>query len=120
MENNLRTFEALSDPTRLRILSLLAERGELCVCHIFESLEMSQPRVSRHLGVLRSAKLVNARRNGRWIYYSLHQVPLDNAIGSIRQILDKWDVHTEPAEVPVPLAVAAVTDESAPCEDCDC
>lgn len=63
-------FRALGDETRLRIVALLAH-GELCVCHIEKALELSQPMVSRHLGVLRAANIVEARREGTWVYYSL-------------------------------------------------
>ncbi|MDH7510101.1 MAG: metalloregulator ArsR/SmtB family transcription factor [Methanolinea sp.] len=61
-------FKALSDETRLRIYLLLGG-GELCVCHIQAALGTTQTKVSRHLGVLRNAGLVTARREGLWIYY---------------------------------------------------
>jgi ArsR family transcriptional regulator len=65
-------FKALSDDTRLRVIKLLQER-ELCVCELMQVLEMSQPRISRHLSVLKNAGLVNDRREGKWIHYSLRQ-----------------------------------------------
>ena len=63
-------FRAFCDQTRLRILSLLRD-GELCVNDIVEVLQVPQPRVSRHLGHLRKAGLVIARKSGLWIHYSL-------------------------------------------------
>jgi ArsR family transcriptional regulator len=63
-------FRAFCDRTRLRILSLL-RNGELCVGDIVDILEVPQPRVSRHLGHLRKAGLVTARRSGLWMHYSL-------------------------------------------------
>jgi ArsR family transcriptional regulator len=63
-------FRALGDETRLRIVALLAH-GELCVCHIEKALDLSQPNVSRQLGILRSAGVVEARREGTWVYYSI-------------------------------------------------
>jgi ArsR family transcriptional regulator len=63
-------FRALGDDTRLRIVALLAH-GELCVCHIEKALELSQPNVSRQLGILRTSGVVDARRDGSWMYYSL-------------------------------------------------
>lgn len=63
-------FGALSDETRLRILTLLTH-GELCVCQIEAILQMPQSKVSRHLMVLRYAGLVSWRREGVWIHYSL-------------------------------------------------
>jgi len=57
-------FKALGEPTRLRIVRLLAEQ-ELCVCELEEIMEMSQPRISQHLKVLKHAGLVNERREGQ-------------------------------------------------------
>jgi ArsR family transcriptional regulator, arsenate/arsenite/antimonite-responsive transcriptional repressor len=65
-----RLFKALGDETRLRIVALLAH-GELCVCHIEEALRISQPKVSRHLAILRAAGVVDHRRDGTWVYYRL-------------------------------------------------
>lgn len=63
-------FRALADETRVRIVALLAH-GELCVCHIEKALDLSQPNISRHLGILRMAGIVDARRDGTWVYYQL-------------------------------------------------
>lgn len=63
-------FKAFADPTRLRILSLLLE-GELCVCHIVDILGEVQPKVSRHLAILREAGLVQVRKEGNWRHYAL-------------------------------------------------
>jgi ArsR family transcriptional regulator len=65
-----RLFKALADDTRLRIVALLAH-GELCVCHLEEALQIAQPTASRHLGILRAAGVVEARREGTWVYYRL-------------------------------------------------
>jgi ArsR family transcriptional regulator len=65
-------FKALSDDTRLRVIKLLQDR-ELCVCELMQVLDMSQPRISRHLSVLKNAGLVNDRREGKWIHYSLRK-----------------------------------------------
>lgn len=70
MEELLSIFGALSDATRLRILKLL-EHGELCVCDIVAALDMSQPKVSFHLNVLKKAGLIRDRKQGKWIHYSL-------------------------------------------------
>ncbi len=63
-------FKALADTTRLRILGLLLT-GEVCVCHIHESLRISQPKASRHLAYLRRSGLVDTRREGLWVHYRL-------------------------------------------------
>jgi ArsR family transcriptional regulator len=65
-------FKALSDETRLRILHLLLE-GELCICDLMEVLELPQSKVSRHMAYLKHSGLVNDRREGVWIYYSLKE-----------------------------------------------
>jgi len=65
------TFKALGDPVRLRLFQLLAGQDELCVCHLTEALNLPQSTVSRHLGVLRHAGLVQTRREGKWMHYRL-------------------------------------------------
>ncbi|MGH1371757.1 MAG: ArsR/SmtB family transcription factor [Cellvibrionaceae bacterium] len=66
-------FKALSEPVRLRILYMMLQRGELCVCDIVDSLALSQSVVSRHLAYLRNNGLVSTRREGVWVYYELIQ-----------------------------------------------
>src|SRR5947208_3957349 len=68
-----RLLKALADETRLRILGLLLT-GEVCVCHIHESLRIPQSKASRHLAYLRRAGLVETRRDGLWIHYRLAQL----------------------------------------------
>lgn len=63
-------FAALSDPTRLRLLSLMKDR-EVCVCYLQEVLKTNQPKISRHLAYLKKADLVEARRDGKWSHYRL-------------------------------------------------
>jgi ArsR family transcriptional regulator len=63
-------FRAFSDRTRLRILHLLLQ-GELCVCDIVRAIGIPQPTASRHLSYLRKARLVVAKRKGRWMFYTL-------------------------------------------------
>lgn len=65
-------FEALSDPIRRHILALLLIHDERCVCDLNAVLDVPQPKVSRHLGVLREAGLVLTRREGVWMHYRLH------------------------------------------------
>ncbi len=64
-------FDVLVDATRRRILALLADRGELCVCELTAALDETQPKISRHLGVLKDAGLVTPRREGTWMHYRL-------------------------------------------------
>src|SRR4051812_49296611 len=81
-------FRALADPTRLRIVALLAG-GEICVCHIHQSLRIPQPKASRHLAYLRRAGVVATRREGLWVYYRL----ADPADATVRTIVNAA-IHT--------------------------
>lgn len=65
-------FQALSDPTRIRILRLLADTGEeACLCELVDSMLEPQYNLSRHMKVLRQAGLVSAEKDGRWVYHRL-------------------------------------------------
>ena len=79
-------FSALSDPARLRVLSILssAPAGEVCVCDFVEPLGKSQPTVSHHLRILSEAGLVRGDRRGKWVWYSL--VP--ERLAALRSALD--------------------------------
>lgn len=65
-------FAALANETRLRLLILLQQEGELCVCELTHAVGAAQPTVSRHLAELRRTELVAARRRGQWMHYRLH------------------------------------------------
>ena len=65
-----RLFRALADPTRLRLINLVA-RQEVCVCYFVEVIGVPQPKISRHLAYLRRAGIVAARREGKWMHYKL-------------------------------------------------
>src|SRR2546427_6252682 len=81
-------FRALADPTRLRLLNLIADRG-ICVCYLVEILRMSQPKVSRHLAYLRRAGIAASRREGKWMHYRL-RTPDDPAAAAIlREALER-------------------------------
>jgi ArsR family transcriptional regulator len=86
-------FKALADPTRLRILGLLLT-GEVCVCHIYESLKISQPKASRHLAYLRRSGLVETRRAGLWIHYSL-AIPNDPVVAAISAAVQHGLTHVD-------------------------
>jgi len=89
MEKQLATmesvFQALGDKTRLRILGLLLT-GEVCVCHVHETLGVPQPKASRHLAYLRRAGLVETRREGLWIFYRLAETN-DALIRTVRDVV---------------------------------
>lgn len=74
-------FSALADPTRLRLLNLMNGR-EVCVCYFVEILKQPQPKISRHLAYMRRMGIVSARRDGKWMHYSITQ-PKDKAAGVV-------------------------------------
>ena len=80
LDHAVRAFHALSDATRLQLLSLL-RGGERCVCELIEALDAGQSRLSFHLGVLKEAGLVEDRKEGRWVYYRLNQEQLERLAG---------------------------------------
>ncbi len=67
----VRVFKCLSDETRLMLTLLILREGELCVCEMTHALEVSQPKVSRHLAQLRRCGLLDDRREGQWVYYGI-------------------------------------------------
>ncbi|MHB8094950.1 MAG: ArsR/SmtB family transcription factor [Candidatus Aminicenantales bacterium] len=71
MEREIALFKALADPTRLRLAVLLSIRGETCVCYLAQALDEPDFKISRHLGIMRSSGIVEARREGTWMYYKL-------------------------------------------------
>jgi ArsR family transcriptional regulator len=71
MNNEAALFKALSDPTRLALAVLLAIEGETCVCNLAKAINEPDFKVSRHLGIMRLAGLVDARREGTWMHYRL-------------------------------------------------
>src|SRR2546422_4494232 len=100
MSDMERLFKALADSTRLRILGLLLT-GEVCVCHIHESLRIPQPKASRHLAYLRRAGLVDTRRDGLWVHYRMASLtdPVLGAIGgAVRHALTHVDVVQRDAQ----------------------
>ena len=74
MRETARFFKVLADEARLKMLWLLFNNRELCVCDIMAVLEITQSKASRHLAALRNAGLVTDRKEGLWSYYSLHHV----------------------------------------------
>lgn len=67
---------ALAETTRLRIVHLLERKGELCVCDLVSALQTHQPKISRHLAILRNAGIIKGRREGTWVHYRLEpQLP---------------------------------------------
>jgi len=113
-------FKALADATRLRILGLLLT-GEVCVCHIHQTLKIPQSKASRHLAYLRRAGLVATRRDGLWIHYRLGKLedPVMTAIvDAVRHALTHLEMVVKDGErlqkrtgccLPAPSEIGAVS-----------
>lgn len=105
-------FKCLADETRARIALLVTLEQELCVCELTSALEEAQPKISRHLALLRGCGLLEDRRNGQWVYYRLHpQLPewvtdtlkqtLDNNAEWLRQDVQRlWQMRDRPGRKP--------------------
>ncbi len=77
MRNFILQAKAVSDETRVRILKLL-EEGEFCVCQLMDILDMKQSTVSKHLGILKTAGLIECRKGGTWTFYKLSNKLINN------------------------------------------
>ena len=98
MKTTAQIFKALGDETRLRIMSLLVDGRELCVCDIMAALELPQSTVSRHLSYLRNSGLVDDRRHGVWMYYTINRERLEHAatiFDLLTTMLSELDQATE-------------------------
>lgn len=82
MENIALLFQSLDDETRLRIVALLLEEDELCVCDLMAVLQLPQSTVSRQLSLLKSAGWLKDRRDGVWVHYSINR-----SLGPIQQFI---------------------------------
>lgn len=81
-------YKCLAEDTRLKSLLLISQRGELCVCDLQLALELSQPKVSRHLAELRKCGLLADERRGKWVYYQLHPELPSWALTVLQQTAD--------------------------------
>ena len=81
-------FKCLADDTRTKITLLVVNEGELCVCELTAALDLSQPKISRHLALLRSSGLLMDRRQGQWVYYRLHPGLPDWVTSVLKEVVD--------------------------------
>ena len=110
-----RFFQALGDNTRLRLLNLMGDQ-EICVCYFVEILDQPQPKISRHLAYLKSAGIVAARREGKWIHYRIMMPPNIGAAQVLQQTLSwlREDRRCRPIDPAYPEP-AAVPESLRPC-----
>lgn len=94
MQELIRASKALSDETRLRILSILLER-ECCVCEVMQALGISQSRASRNLGILEDGGFLTARRDGTWVLYSLKTRSENSLAASLTDLLKEYFTDDE-------------------------
>ena len=80
LEQARQLFKALADPVRLEVVQALGG-GERCVCELSQGLGLAQSRLSFHLKVMREAGLIEAREQGRWVYYRLRPAALEQLQG---------------------------------------
>jgi ArsR family transcriptional regulator len=92
-------FKVLGDEARLKILWLLINHRELCVCDIFEALEITQSKASRHLATLRHAGLVDDRKVGTWSYYKLREVGGEVERAQLKALRSKLADHPGAAQI---------------------
>lgn len=93
MESGLRELAAVSralgDETRLRVLNVLVERGETCVCELMEMLATTQSNVSFHLTVLKNAGLIGDKKIGKWMFYRIDLEALERHLATLRAMFNK-------------------------------
>lgn len=94
MRDMLDVLKALADENRMRALCAL-RGGELCVCQIIALLELAPSTVSKHLSVLRSARLVDSRKEGRWMHYRLSKEHRSPSTGKMLALLFEDMVRTD-------------------------
>lgn len=78
--------KAIVDQTRLRLLMLLTDHREVCVCEFTQALELSQPKISRHLAILRETGVLKDKKRGLWVYYRLHPELPQWVIGALNSL----------------------------------
>jgi ArsR family transcriptional regulator len=106
---------ALSDPIRLRLLALIHKHGELCVCEMTHALSLPQPKISKHLAVLRNAELVRMRRNAQWVLYGLEHEAAAWLDGVLSMTLR--DIETDATIVEDAKRLAGMRVRPQPCRD---
>ncbi len=97
MKETLLITKALADESRLRILMMVSER-EVCVCQIVEVLGTAVSTISKHLSILKTAGLIESRKQGRWVYYHMPEHPsvkVRTAISWVAESLEGSDCITQ-------------------------
>ena len=85
-EEIAQAFKALGDENRLKMVQMIAAANDICACHLLDEFDFSQPTLSHHIKILCTAGLIDCRREGKWMHYSLNA----NHISEIRDLLSTW------------------------------
>ncbi|MDX1266568.1 MAG: metalloregulator ArsR/SmtB family transcription factor [Oceanisphaera sp.] len=91
-------FKALSDDTRLQLVLLIMAEQEMCVCEMTHALNESQPKISRHLALLRQHELLSDRREGQWVYYRLSSALDAGVLAILQDTLRHYRHYIQPAQ----------------------
>ena len=89
MRKLAKTFQALSDSNRIRILKMLEVRP-LCVCEITEILQLANSTVSKHLSILRDADFITDEKDGKWVNYSLNSDKSTDYVNKLLPLISEW------------------------------
>lgn len=91
-------FKCLADDTRLRCVALLHREGKLCVCELTYALDMLQPKISRHLALLRQTNLLVDSREGQWVYYQINPQLPTWVTGILDAIVKEFSTQQKPQQ----------------------
>ena len=91
MENQkaAQAFKALGDENRLKILQMVAEQDEICACDLLEAFDFTQPTLSHHIKILCAAGLIECRKEGKWMHYSLNPDCVKDMRALLSELLEK-------------------------------
>ena len=90
MKNFIKVMKALSDQNRVKIIKMLQQRGNLCVCEMRAMLKLAQPTVSKHLKILEEAGLIISEKEKLWVNYRLHPVGGSLYSAAMLDLLENW------------------------------
>ena len=85
-EEIAQAFKALGDENRLKMVQMIASADDICACHLLDEFDFSQPTLSHQIKILCAAGLIECRREGKWMHYSLNT----NHVSVIRDLLSSW------------------------------
>jgi len=98
MQNLIKAMKALSDETRLRIINILLQKEECCVCEVIQALDISQSRASHNLSILQNAGFLKTRRQGAWMFYSVDWQTANRYATFLSQMLKDFPINDKALE----------------------